>query len=309
VLSGTTPGTTPPTVQPSTTTVEPPAPITKATAASTTQPPSTTEQAAPAVTAQPPPVAGFFAAFLGATGPPGCDPEFWLEVPGVPHVTLELDEPVAEVGQYVLLCFIGFDPFQPIDVTLTGPDGSQRSTVFRTEAGLNENKGIDPFVGPVAEDALSCGDVEAGVYPDDVVWCEFGWLIRPEYRAGRYAIEARQGDTIATGAFDLVDPTEPWLESASQQDTVAPGDWIFYVLSGFEAGQVVPLAFYSRTGEITEQGEAFELHSDAGTVQVDDRGLALFEADSSIFPPGFYCLVTPLMEFPNCQFGASVHVG
>lgn len=291
----TTPAPSPPTLPPSTTTTQPPASATTATSPTTTQPLT-------------PPVVGSFAAWVGAGGEDECDPGNWggVSAPDVPYVGLGYDSMVADVGRYVYLCFIGFDPEQPIHVKFTLPDGSEVWTAFGTKPGLNEHSGIDPLLVPVSEDGLACDSVMLGVYASEVADCFFYWLVRPHYQPGRYAIEAHQEDTIATGAFELVDPTEPWLVSVSQWHEVPRRDKISFVLSGFEPDQFVPLAFYT-LGEGTALDDlgnelgVFELHSEAGTVQVDARGLGTFEADSSILPPGTYCLATPLMEYQDCN--------
>jgi len=293
VLSGAAPATTQPELSPSPATVEPSAPTT------------TTES--PAVTQTPvPPVVGSFAAWVGAGGGDECfhgGPE--------PFVGLPEGETRAVVGRFEPLCFIGFDPDQAIEVTFTLPDGSRASTLFQGGPGGEDIRPpidpTDPLVSPVSDDAFLCEEGGPSV-------CTFSWLIRPHYQLGGYAIEARQGGTVALGELEVIDripaaealgfPPEPYVQAVSKWYTVPRGHKVSFVLSGFDSGQLVPLAFYTPTDETFIEDDVtkgvYVLHSEVGVVEVDDRGNAMFQADSSTFAPGSYCLATPLDPNPAC---------
>lgn len=291
---------------PATTALSPPSTTTPSSTATTlppatSGPPPTNEPLSTtgpsATTTQPPPVAGQFTAWVGGGDPPPCEPELWGgTMPELPFVGLGYEQLDALVGWFAPLCFVGFDTERPIDVMFTLPDGSERTTAF--QPGPNEwSNGVDPLAGPV----LTWGDT-------------FWWLMRPHYERGRYALEARQEGTVATGAFEVVDSTEPWIESVTRSVSVDAAEPALFFLSGFEPGQLVQLAFYTMTDEFIASsdgqgdGYVFLLHDEVGMVQVDEHGVGVFEANASLLSPGRYCLTTPLIEFPDCADGGVLEV-
>ncbi|MEM9656136.1 MAG: hypothetical protein AAGA65_28875 [Actinomycetota bacterium] len=234
-----------------------------------------------------PPVADQFTAFAGGGDPPPCEPEIWQQpIPSLPYVGLGFGASSTAAGQFASLCFIGFEDSEPLEATFTLPDRSTVVSVLPLDSNFLWNQEADLFTDSFGRWG-------------ETLW----WLVLPTHQRGDYGVEVTQSDTRATGSFAVVNTDDPWLESVTKFDPIAPGGTVTVVLSGFEPDQLVPIGLYTHNG-----GEEFELHSDVGAFPVDASGVGVVRVPADL-PSGRYCVATPLIEVPECSVAGVFYVG
>lgn len=302
---------------------------TTTTAASAADTTTTTTDNNNSTTTAAPPVAGVFAAFVGGTTPRPCDNDKFQSPPSPYFGPVDL-EPTIRIGQIAVFCAIGFDGTEPIDVTVTGPDGSE-TTFSATLDGLDRDTTVDPLSGASID-----GDETDG----------FQWVVRSSNAAGLYTFTASQGvaptptttagDTtvttegdgttattaapsttttvvqqagiVATATVEIAGSSTPMVEPFRESRGGFGGGPVRFALSGFGAGTEIPLGIYKDlTDPFAEDGKDhdFELVTELNPVTADGGGavVATLQDDGSLAKGERYCLATDLrfIDPPNCD--------
>lgn len=220
---------------------------------------------------------------------------------------------VWSIGRVMVLCAFGFGP-EPIDVVVTGPDGSSAFTAFPASDRDND-LAADPLQGDELHYDATDGD--------QVFYFEFArfnFLLRTGTTRGEYTFEAQQGDIATSSTIQFLPGSNPG-DACTQQERCA---WLFpyiellhldtaddenaiYALSGLEPNELVPLAVYHLVDGPAADPDAcpdcgrMDLYQPLEPVRVDADGAAVVAVSIDGYPSNRYCVTSPLVGAYVCD--------
>lgn len=223
-----------------------------------------------------PVLAAQFSAFVGGIGGPS---DCTIGVEATPHVGL-LEASQLSIGERVVLCFIGFETTEPIELEITWAGGQR--TVEVVLAGGDEPVDLRDSPGPL----------QGWVDPNDGA----GRLlthVRPGTPRGDWRLTATQREAVATVELVSGPAVAPGL-----QRTDAPDDTLRFLVSGFPPGET-PVGLYHLPEPTTAPGEEYPsdhvtatLERPFGNVVADDDGAGVLELGVGDLGPGTWCIDT-----------------
>lgn len=259
------------TIDPGTTTTSQDVTTTKAATTTTTRPAG----ADLGVREEPPGgVPAEFEEFVGGDGEPdACDFDPLLASPYVASSRfLEFDHVGYSIGLTVRFCIHGFDPSAPMEFRLETPDGDLRQ--WELVLGGGPGRGIDLLTAA----SITSNDAERDHFATY-------WSLYPHTPYGIYTVRGHQG---AIDVFSAIEVTPPFevilrrLDHAGDLSSTSGGSAQFG-LYGYPPNTDVPLYVYTRSGDFV---------ASLGSIEVSDRGEALYELVVDSGPPAEYCVVT-----------------
>lgn len=241
-----------------------------------------------------PPVDEQFVAFVGGGDPTPCDElwwEFFFTPPTTPYFGPADPEDNVELGQITYFCSIGFSSDTPVSVSATSPDGSTIDFIAEIADRYQETT-VDPLQGQ---------QLMGRITSDYDQSARFRWLFPTIHETGTYRFEATQDDASTRYEVEVTYASSPTIDPFPENQLPLESGTARFALRGFPPGRV-PIAVYRETpGEGSEQmGRLFTLHRKLDSIVADSDGTASIELDIEDFPPGDYCLASPLFENSNC---------
>lgn len=215
------------------------------------------------------------------------------------------------VGLRYEMCIFGFDPRDPITLTVSGPLGTHTTTVL---SGASADASLIDVIAAGGPDAVTFQDLsfESIDGPVNLVGSINVRLDEPTL-PGEYILDASQGTTTATRVVrvEAGDFGDPQVRVIAPSDFGAwfqatPGDALRAVLVGFPPNSTIPMAIYGGTERFREYGEPlaetgdgfdFEFVQELPSATVGGQGWAYYDFDVPDLPANpdvlwDYCLVT-----------------
>lgn len=220
-----------------------------------------------------------------------------------PAVWLDVRDFIGAVSpvEHVVLCLHGFDPSEPIDITVTAGAFSARTSAGTTVARPTSSYFLDSrtLFTDGAELPLVPEREAIGFLTTDP------WRFMPPKpareelaRTGIMEIAAAQSLKRATYKQPFEPRTDPGMESL---DGLSPSD-VRIGVWGFKPGTDVPVGLY-RLGAPPNGGSRADLVEQLGTVTTDQAWAAEYAVPPRLLhrlPPGKYCISFPVGEDAYC---------
>jgi hypothetical protein len=180
-----------------------------------------------------------------------------------------------ESVMHAMLCFAGFLPGKPVDVSVNLPDGTRKS-----------------FAVPALPEAKTWSADEQGKYE----WSpSLHWYVQPGDPMGDYSVNGSQDGTQITGGFAVrpVQGEHIYVIPRELKPGVSgrPGTTFIVGLLGFRPNAPITFYIYRR---LTQPGRPMVGFVTSMTTQANGAGQLRYElVTSSSDPPGTYCVVLP----------------
>jgi hypothetical protein len=219
--------------------------------------------------------------------PPGVPAQFeYFDVGDGPCAEFTIDDgpsvvtsfPTTYILSDALICFPGFDPAVPTDVTITDPDGSESSRVAPEQGSYD-----DP---PTVYQGIPYLLFHLELYAP----------------TGTYRVTAEQGATTQSALFEVQQPPVASLE-VRPPTSGPPGTAFTIELAGFSPGTSAVVDVYSGEG-------TFAYVTTRPCQPTDTEGRAVLVLSTSpADPSGIYCFVVRASGSPSCGTGSVVKLG